>query len=147
MSRSLRIAACGFALGAAVSPLCAQDLGPAVEVKPGQEVAIPVTVDGAAVKLGPPRRSRADEAAPKDGEIAVSVVKKGLSPYATLTAAEKTPVPVDFVATGLIGDIKIDEIKVCGRLEEPIVGRIASGSWRISLNRFSGRAAGATCEP
>ena len=74
---------------------------------------------------------------PKDGEIAVAVVRRGLSPYAELTAIEKTPAPVDFVATGLIGDIKIDEVVVCGRLDAPTIGRIASGAWRVSLSRFT----------
>jgi hypothetical protein len=47
----------------------------------------------------------------------VSVVKHDSSPYADLTASEKTSAPVDFVATGLIGNIKIDEVKICGRLD------------------------------
>ncbi len=75
------------------------------------------------------------------------MVKHGLSPYADLTASEKTPAPVDFVATGLIGDIKIDEVVLCGRLDAPTTSRIASGSWRISLNRFSVRQEGQDCRP
>lgn len=139
--------ACAVWGAALASSAVAQDLGPTVNFKPGLEVLIPVTIADGGVKLGPPRRSNPGRATPKDGEIAVSVVKKGLSPYAELTATEKTTAPVDFVATGLIGDIKIDEIKVCGRLDQPVVGRIASGSWRISLNRLTARAGDATCQP
>ena len=124
----------------------AQDLGPAVDLKPGKAVAISVTLAEGRATLGP-ARAVDPGAAPKDGEIIVAVVKQGLSPYAALTATEKTARPVDFVATGLIGDIKIDEIKVCGRLDAPIEARIASGSWRISLNRFAARADGQDCRP
>ena len=54
-----------------------------------------------------------------------------------LSANEKTSAPIDFIAAGLIGNIKIDEVKLCGRLEAPSSTRIASGSWRIALGRFS----------
>jgi hypothetical protein len=59
-----------------------------------------------------------------------------------LTVMEKTSQPIDFVATGLIGDIKIDEIVVCGRLDAPATGRLASGVWRVSLNSFAIRPSG-----
>jgi hypothetical protein len=124
----------------------AENLGPAVDLKPGRAVAISVTIADGVATLGPARASNPGSP-PKDGEIVVTVIKKGLSPYAALTAAEKTARPVDFVATGLIGDIKIDEIKICGRLDAPIEARIASGSWRISLNRFAARADGQDCQP
>ena len=73
------------------------------------------------------------------------MVKHGLSPYAEITASEKTSEPVDFVATGLIGDIKIDEVVLCGQIDGPATNRIASGSWRVSLNRFSIRQSGQDC--
>jgi hypothetical protein len=119
-----------------------QDLGPALDLKPGQEIAVPVAVAGGRVTLGRPRLSRPGAVQPKEGEIVVSVIKHGLSPYADLAATEKTAEPVDFVATGLIGDIKIDEVVLCGRLDGPATARIASGSWRVSLNRFSVRPNG-----
>jgi len=75
----------------------------------------------------------------------VSFVKHGLSPYAELTASEKTAAPVDFVATGLVGDIKIDEVRLCGQIDAPATNRIASGAWRVSLNRFSVRQSGQDC--
>jgi hypothetical protein len=116
-----------------------------VDLKPGQELTIPVAVADGHVTLGPARASKPGAAQPKDGEITVSVVKQGLSPYAELSASEKTSEPVDFVATGLIGDIKIDEVVLCGRLDALATNRIASGSWRVSLNRFSVRQSGQDC--
>ncbi len=115
----------------------AQNLGPTIDLRPGQEVTIPITILDGKVTPGPARPSKQGAASPKDGEITVAVVKQGLSPYAALTATEKTSAPVDFIATGLIGDIKIDEVKVCGRLDAPSATRIASGAWRVSLSRFS----------
>jgi hypothetical protein len=109
---------------------------PAIDLRPGQEVTFPVTVADGRVTPGGVRLSKPGSAQPKDGEITVSVVKQGLSPYAELTAIEKTPALIDFVASGLIGDIKIDEVRVCGRVDGPVTTRIASGSWRVSLNRF-----------
>jgi hypothetical protein len=114
-----------------------QDLGPTVDLRPGQEVTFPVTIADGKVVPGPARVSKPGAAAPKDGEITVGFVKQGLSPYAMLTANEKTSAPIDFIAAGLIGNIKIDEVKLCGRLEAPSSTRIASGSWRIALSRFS----------
>ncbi len=114
----------------------------AIDLKPGQEVVFPVAIADGKVTLGAARASRAGTAESKNGEVTVSFVRHGLSPYADLTASEKTSEPVDFVATGLIGDIKIDEIVICGRLDAPASNRIASGSWRVSLNRFSVRQTG-----
>jgi hypothetical protein len=126
-----------LALALALAPAFGEDLGPAIDLKPGQEIAIPVTIVDGKVTLGRARATKPGAGEPRDGEIVVGVVKQGLSPYAALTAAEKTSAPVDFIATGLIGNIKIDEVKLCGRLDGPSSTRIASGSWRISLSRFS----------
>jgi hypothetical protein len=95
--------------------------------------------------LGKPRLLRPGDTPPNDGEIAVNVVKHDSSPYADLTASEKTSAPVDFVATGLIGNIKIDEVRLCGHLDAATSAHIYSGSWRISLNRFSVGHAGDVC--
>jgi len=138
-----------LALGAVAAPpeaARAQDLGPTIALRPGQEITFQVSIADGRVTFGPSRPSTPG-ASPKDGEITVAVIKHGLSPYADLTASEKTAVPVDFIATGLIGDIKIDEVRLCGRLDGPSTTRIASGSWRISLNRFSVRQEGQECRP
>ena len=142
---AIALAAVALAVGSPVGAARAQDLGPALDIKPGQEATFPVTIVDGRVTLGKPRLSRPGTAEPKDGEITVSVVKHDLSPYAEVTASEKTKEPVDFVATGLIGNIKIDEIQICGQLFGPMKARIASGSWRISLNRFAVDEAGQEC--
>ena len=129
---TLAVSAC---LAAAPRAAHAQETGPTLTLKPGQEVTFAVTAADGRVALGPPRLTAPGAAAPKNGEIVVGV-RHGLAPYADLTATETTTEPVDFVATGLIGDIKIDEIVVCGRLDRPAMARIASGVWRVSLNRF-----------
>lgn len=143
-----RALAAGAVLLASAAPSGAgpgQIPGATVDLKPGQEMTFSVAALEGGVALGQARLSRPGAAQPKDGEISVSVVKRGLSPYAELTASEKTKEPVDFVATGLIGDIKIDEVVLCGRLEAPATNRIASGSWRVSLNRFTVRQSGQDC--
>ncbi len=132
------LAASAAAAGPAQSP-------GTVDLKPGQELTFPVTIDDGQVTLGPARASKPGTAQPKDGEIAVSMVKHGLSPYADLSASEKTSEPIDFVATGLVGDIKIDEVAICGRTDAPATSRIYSGSWRVSLNRFAARQSGQEC--
>jgi len=132
------------ALAAPPSLASPQDAGSSVLLKPGEEVVVPVAISERSLALGKPRLAKPG-ISPGPGEIAVAVVKHGLSPYADLIATEKTGMPVDFVATGLIGDIKIDEIRVCGRIDAPIQGRIASGSWRVSLNRFAVHSQGEEC--
>ncbi|SRR5260370_18527995 len=152
MRSTLRARASALTLGAFVLAVAAprdaaraQGLAPTLDLRPGQEVTFPVAIADGRVTLGQARASKPGTARPKDGEITVSVVKHDLSPYAELTASEKTAAPVDFIATGLIGNIKIDEVKVCGRLDAPSSTRIYSGSWRISLNRFAADHDGQAC--
>ena len=113
----------------------AQGAERAIELRPGQAVVFPVAIVDGGVVVGVARAAKPG-AVPEEGEIAVQVLKQGASPYAELTASEKTEAPVDFVADGLVGDIRLDERVVCGRLDAPAKSRIYSGSWRISLNRF-----------
>ncbi len=134
---SIALASVAFAFALPPDAAPAQNLGPTIDLRPGQEVTFPVTIAEGKVTSGPARLSKPGAAAQKDGEITVGFVKQGLSPYAMLTATEKTSAPVDFIATGLIGNIKIDEVKLCGRLDALSSTRIASGSWRIALSRFS----------
>jgi hypothetical protein len=90
-----------LALGSACEAAGAEGLGPTVELKPGQEIAFSVAIADGHVTPGKARLLRSDAASVGDGEIRVSVVKHDSSPYADLTASEKTSAPVDFVATGL----------------------------------------------
>lgn len=142
MPRLVRAPAIAVILAFAAFPGATCAGPPSLELKPGQVLTFAATVTGGVVALGAGRLTRPGAGEPKDGEVSVSVARQGLSPYAALTATEKTSRPIDFVATGLIGDIKIDEIVVCGRLDAPATGRIASGVWRVSLNSFAVHASG-----
>ena len=124
------------AVGARAAPAAG---GPAqsFSLKAGQEVTLPITIEGQRVILGVPRQSKLGTAQPKDGEITVGLTpgdKKTL--YSQVLVTEKTSVPIDFVATGLIGEIKIDERVICGRLDQPTSIHIGSVSWRVQLNSF-----------
>jgi hypothetical protein len=134
-----------LAVAAAPQAAWAQTLGPTLDLRPGQEMTFAVTIVDSRVTLGPARVSKPGTAQPKEGEITIAVVKQGLSPYADLRVSEKTATPIDFVATGLIGNIKIDEVELCGRLDAPLSTRIGSASWRISLNRFAVHQSGPGC--
>jgi hypothetical protein len=144
MASLIRIEACAAALAALmVSAVCARAApaagGPAqsFSLKAGEEVTLPITVQDQRVVLGAPRQSKLGTAQPKDGEITVGLTpgdKKTL--YSQVVVVEKTAVPIDFVATGLIGEIKIDERVICGRLDQPTTMHIGSVSWRVSLNSF-----------
>jgi hypothetical protein len=124
------------AVGARAAPTAG---GPAqsFSLKAGEEVTLPITIQDQRVVLGVPRQSKLGTAQPKDGEITVGLTpgdKKTL--YSQVLVTEKTAVPIDFVATGLIGEIKIDERVICGRLDQPTSVHIGSVSWRVSLNTF-----------
>jgi hypothetical protein len=133
-----------LAPGAAAS---AEDGQQAFDLHSGQELTFAVTIDGAKAALGKPRVSRFGTAQPKDGEMTV-----GLGPRDAKTlredviVTEKTPVPIDFLATGLIGGTKIDEAVLCGRLDAPASAHIGAVSWRVRLHAFEVRRDGATCE-
>ena len=134
---SLALAGAGFAR--------AQDLGPTIDLRAGEAVAFAVTISGETAVTGPPRRSKAGTPAPGAGEVTVSVAPPGLSPYAMMTVAETTARPIDFYATGFIDRIKIDDVRVCGRLDRPFVLRIAAGARRIALNHLVARKEGEEC--
>ena len=121
--------------------------GPApvkLDLKAGQELTISVAIVDGKVTLGAARLGKLGAAKPAEGEIVV-----GLTPgdkqtfYSQLLVTERVPAPIDFVATGLIGEIKIDERVVCGRVDAPVAQRIGSTSWRVALSGFElGKGAG-----
>jgi hypothetical protein len=127
------------------NPARAQDLGLTIDMRAGEALALGVTIVGADALTGPAKLSRAGGATPKDGEIVISVAPPHLSPYAIMTVTETTAQPIDFYATGFIDSIKIDDIRVCGRLDAPITTRIAAGARRIALNHFAPRKEGEAC--
>ena len=124
----------------------AESRGAALDVLRGMEATFAVTIADGRVALGPPRFSRLGSAQPSEGEITVGVEPGGMTPYARLRVTEKSAVPIDFMATGFIDRIEIDEIALCGRLDMPVSERIAAGSWRVSLNRFAVGTGVDTCK-
>jgi len=140
----LPVVALGFAC------VVAEAAGPAtvkLELKAGQELTIPVAIVDGKVIAGLARLGKLGAATPSPGEIVV-----GLTPgdkqtfYAQLIVNERVSAPIDFVATGLIGEIKIDERVVCGRIDAPVSQRIGSTSWRVALSGFEVGKGTGSCE-
>ena len=116
------------------------------DLKAGQEVTFTVTVADGKVTVGAPRASKLGAAQPKDGEITIGLTMKDKTLYEQVRVAEKTTVPIDFLATGLVGGTKIDEAVLCGSIEAPTSKRIGAMSWKVRVHDFEARKAGATCE-
>ncbi len=123
----------GLALAAAVA---AAPKPVKLELKAGQALAFPVSVVEGKVALGPARLGAFGKLEPGPGEIAVGLSPKDKTLYEMLVVVEKTAVPVDFLATGLIGEIKIDERDIHGRLDGPVNQRIGATAWTVWLNGF-----------
>jgi hypothetical protein len=133
MRACLILVAAAFAL----APAQAAEVKPVkLELKAGQALTFAATIADGKVSLGPPRAGKFGEMTPADGEITVSLSPKDKTLYENVVVVEKTPAAVDFVATGLIGNIKIDEIVLHGRLDAPVSQRIGAVSWTVSLNSF-----------
>ena len=142
--------------GAATLPLllvapCSADSLPQkptpFDLKPGQELTIPISIVDGHVVTGAPRPSKLGTAAPKDGEITVGLTPAPAGSYTeTVTATEKTAAPIDFLATGVNAYVKIDEAEICGRLDAPIAAHIGSVPWRFRLNGFAVGKGGGSCE-
>ena len=108
-----------------------------VSVRRGMEATFRVTIVDGRITLGPARLSKLGTAQPATGEITVGFEPGGKTPYGAVHVSEKTNVPIDFVAAGLLDPIKIDEIVLCGRLDAPVAQRIAAAALRLSLNQFA----------
>ena len=144
-----RIALAALVLFAGLSGIGAAraaSVDPAVDVRRGMEATFSVAIVDGRIMLGPPRISRLGTTRPQDGEVTIGVESGGMAPYAKLRVSEKTSAPFDFVATGFIDRIKIDEVVVCGRLDMPLAERIAAGSLRVSLSRFAVGTGVDTCK-
>ena len=115
------------------------DSGPpqTVSVRRGMEATFPVAIVDGRITLGPSRLSKLGTAQPAAGEITVGFEPGGKTFYGAVHVSEKTSVPVDFVAAGLLDPIKIDEIVLCGKLDMPVAQRIAAAALRLSLNQFA----------
>ncbi len=118
----------------------------AFNLHPGQELTFAVKIADGKVTLGPPRTSKLGAAQPASGEITVGLSQRDATLHEQVTVAEKTPVPIDFLATALVGATKIDEAVLCGRLDAPSSAHIGAISKRVSVHDFEARREGATCE-
>jgi hypothetical protein len=113
-----------------------------LELKAGQALAFPASVVEGKVVLGPARLGKFGALQPGPGEIAVGLSTRDKDLYENVVVVEKTSTPIDFLATGLIGEIKIDERDIHGRLDAPVTQRIGATSWTVWLNGFEPGAAG-----
>ena len=105
-------------------------------LKSGQELTFLVTIIDGKATLGAPKLGKLGTAQPQDGEISVGLTPRDKDLYSQLLIVEKTTAPVDFIATGHIGEIVIDEREVCGRLGAPFQQRIGGTSWTVVLREF-----------
>ena len=131
-----RISAAILACAAASAARSAEVKPVKLELKAGQALALAATVVDGKVVLGAARAGKFGEMIPADGEITVGLSPKDKTLYENVVVVEKTAKPIDFVATGLIGNIKIDEIVLKGKLEAPVSARIGAVSWTVWLNSF-----------
>ena len=113
-----------------------------LELKAGQALAFPASVVEGKVVLGPARLGKFGALQPGPGEIAVGLSTRDKDLYENVVVVEKTSAPIDFLATGLIGEIKIDERDIHGRLDAPVTQRIGATSWTVWLNGFEPGATG-----
>jgi len=125
-----------FALAAPTSALAAGAEKPLV-LKQGQELTFAVTIVDGKAAVGAPKLGKLGAEKPKDGEITVGLTPRDKDLYSQLVVAEKTAAPIDFVATGHIGEIVIDEREVCGRLEAPFSQRIGGTAWSVVIRDFA----------
>ena len=112
-------------------------------LKAGQELTFAITVANGVATPGPAALGRLGGAEAKDGELVVGLTPRDKDLYSQVMVTEKTSVPVDFVATGHIGEIVIDERVICGRLGAPFAQRIGGVSWTVELHDFT---VGKPCE-
>jgi hypothetical protein len=110
-------------------------------LKAGQALTFPARIEDGKVVLGPARRGLFGKMKPKAGEMTVGLSTRDKDLYDQLVVEEKTAAPIDFVATGLIGEIKIDERVLKGALGAPVTQRIGGTSWTVWLHEFEVGAA------
>jgi hypothetical protein len=146
----LRVCAAALALAVAFAAPCAgKDLPQKptpFDLKPGQELTIPIAIVDGRIVVGTPRLSKLGTSKPQDGEIVVGLTPAPLGSWLeTVTATEKTASPIDFLATGVNAYVKIDEAEICGRLDQPASAHITAASWRVWLNAFEVGKGGPNC--
>jgi len=122
----------------AAAPAYAAEKKPAAPfvLKSGQELTFSVSVADGKATLGAPKLGKLGTVQPQEGEITVGLTPRDKDLYSQLLIVEKTAAPIDFIATGHIGEIVIDEREVCGRLGSPFQQRIGGTSWSVVLREF-----------
>ncbi|HLJ70850.1 MAG TPA: hypothetical protein VKU03_05995 [Roseiarcus sp.] len=134
----------GLAPGAALG---AQSGGEqAFDIHSGQTLTFAAKVEGGKVIVGRPRVSRLGAAHPAAGEMTVDLTPRDKDMYEQVIVNEKTSQPIDFVATALVGDVKIDERVLCGRLDGPASSRIGANHWRVRLHDFEVGKGDGSCD-
>jgi len=113
----------------------------AFALKAGQQLIFSASVTDGKVTVGTPRLVKLGAEEPKDGEISVGLTPKDKELYSQVIVTEKTAVPIDFVATGHIGEIVIDEREIHGQLGAPFQQHIGGVSWTVVLHEFTPTAA------
>ncbi len=140
---ALRFAAAGVSaifLSLPFSPAVAAE--PSFSLKAGQEVTFAANVEDGKVVVGPAKLSRLGQARPGAGEITVGLTPRDKELYSQVMVTENTTAPVDFVATGHIGEIVIDERVIEGHVGAPFSQHIGGVSWTVVLRDFTpGKAA------
>ena len=143
-----------FPLGALAASLAvsgaafaAQNVAPAFDLHPGQELIFAVTVEGGKVALSAPRAAKLGATPLREGEMIIGLTPRDKkTEYEQVIVKERTSAPIDFVATALVGDVKIDERVLCGRLDGPANSRIGANNWRVRLHDFEVGKGGSSCE-
>ncbi|MGO9740630.1 MAG: hypothetical protein ACLPN5_03785 [Roseiarcus sp.] len=139
MSRPVALPSLAVALALLLSPLAgrAAEVVKALTLKAGEELTFPVAIADGKATPGEPRLTRLGAAKPATGEITVGLTPRDKDLYSQVQVVERTSEPVDFVATGHIGEIVIDEREICGRLETPFQQHIGGVSWTVVLHEFT----------
>ncbi len=139
MSRPVALPSLAVALALLLSPLAgrAAEVAKALTLKAGEELTFPVAIADGKATPGESRLTRLGAAKPAAGEITVGLTPRDKDLYSQVQVVERTSEPVDFVATGHIGEIVIDERVICGRLEAPFQQHIGGVSWTVVLREFT----------
>jgi len=142
--RRLRVAISIVAFAVGESAHAAEPKPKPLVLKAGQELTFALNVANGVATPGPAALGKLGAAEARDGEIVVGLTPRDKDLYSQVMVTEKTAVAVDFVATGHIGEIVIDERVICGRLGAPFARRIGGVSWTVELHDFT---VGKPCDP
>ena len=142
------VGALAFAAAAMLASSAAHsgDAAKPVLLRQGEEGVFPISIADGRVVVGAPLIGKQGLAHPKDGELVVGIIRgEKNAAYSMVVFEAKTTAPIDLVATGFVGSIKIDELFLCGRADGTATHRIGAASWRIGIGGFEVHREGAGC--